>query len=349
MRILHLVDIPWHSGLAHYALSLAAALREAGHETWIGARPGSGPWKAATALDLPRVPHCRLSSLPALRGFLGRERIGVLNAHTGDGHALAVAASAGRAVAIVRTRADARPVRRRPGAGLLFRRTGRTIAAAEYIRQQYLDTLGLDPGRVVTVLQGVELPPNPPAPAWPPRIAIVGRLDPVKGHADFLAAAALVRARHPQARFTITGRPGRIARSDLERRARDLGLGDSVEITGHLDSLEIVHRDAWIGVVASTGSEAVSRVTLEWLAAGRPVVATRVGGIPELVDEGRTGFLVPPRDPAALAGAINTLLAHDESRRAMAEAARADAAARFSLPRFAAETLRVYEEAGCPA
>lgn len=355
MRILHLVDIPWHSGLAHYALSLAAALREAGHETWIGAWPGSGPWTAAGALDLPRVPHCRLSSLPTLRGFLRRERIGVVNAHTGDGHALAVAATAGlasssgRTIAVVRTRADARAVRKRPGAGLLFRRTARTIAAAEYIRRQYIDTVGLSRERVVTILQGVELPPAAPPPAGPPRVAIVGRLDPVKGHSDFLAAAALVRARHPETQFTITGRPERIARADLERQAHDLGLGDAVEITGHLDTLEVVHRAAWIGVVASTGSEAVSRATLEWLAAGRPVVATRVGGIPELVDDGRTGLLVPPRDPAALAAAIGNLLADDECRLAMGEAARAEAAGRLSLSRFAAETVRAYAEAGCPA
>jgi glycosyltransferase involved in cell wall biosynthesis len=349
MRILHLLDIPWHSGLAHYALSLAAALRDAGHETWIGARSGSGPWTAAGALGLARVPYARLSSLSALRAFLRRERIGVVDAHTGGTHTLAVAATAGLPAVVVRTRSDARPVRKRPGTGLLFRRTGRTIAAAEYIRQQYLDIVELPPERVVTILQGVELPPVVPAPTGPPRVAIVGRLDPVKGHADFLAAAALILPRHPETRFIVAGRPETIARSDLARQAHDLGLENAVEITGHLDDLAALHRKAGIGVVASTGSEAVSRVTLEWLAAGRPVVATRVGGIPELVDDGRTGFLVPPRDPAALAEAIGALLAHDGRRRAMGEAARADAAVRFSLSRFAAETLRVYEEAGCPA
>ena len=349
MRILHLLDIPWHSGLAHYALSLAVALRDAGHETWIGARLGSGPWTAAGALELPRMPYARLASLPALRAFLRRERIDVVDAHTGCTHTLAVAATTGLAVVVVRTRSDARPVRKRPGAGLLFRRTGRTIAAAEYIRQQYLATVGLLPERIVTILQGVELPPAAPMPTGPPRVAMVGRLDPVKGHADFLAAAALILPRYPQTRFTIAGRPETIARSDLQRQARDLGLGNAVEITGHLDDIAALHRLAGIGVVASTGSEAVSRVTLEWLAAGRPVVATSVGGIPELVDDGRTGFLVPPRDPAALAEAIGVLLAHDARRRAMGEAARADAAARFSLPRFAAETIRTYEEAGCPA
>jgi glycosyltransferase involved in cell wall biosynthesis len=349
MRILHLLDIPWHSGLAHYALSLAAALRGVGHETWIGARQSSGPWTAAGALGLPCVPYARLSSLPALQAFLRRERIGVVDAHTGGTHTLAVAATAGLAAVVVRTRGDARPVRKRPGAGLLFRRTGRIIAAAEYIRQQYLDAVGLPPEQVVTILQGVELPPAVSAPAGSPRVAIVGRLDPVKGHADFLAAAALILPRHPGTRFIVAGRPETIARSDLERQARDLGLGEAVEITGHLDDLAALHREAGIGVVASTGSEAVSRVTLEWLAAGRPVVATRVGGIPELVDDGRTGFLVPPRDPAALAEAIGVLLAHDERRRVMGEAARADAVARFSLSRFAAETVRVYEEAGCPA
>jgi glycosyltransferase involved in cell wall biosynthesis len=349
MRILQLLDIPWHSGLAHYALSLAVALRDAGHETWIGAVAGSGPWDAAKAAGLPRVPHARLSSLPALRAFLRRARIGVVNAHTGDTHTLAVAAAAGLAVVVVRTRSDARPVRRRPGASLLFRRTGRTIAGAEYIRRQYLDTMGLPADRVVTILQGVPLPEWGPRPAGSPRVAIVGRLDPVKGHADFLTAAALVLGRHPGTRFTIAGRPEKIARFELQRQADDLGLGNAVDITGHLGDLAALHRECDIGVVASIGSEAVSRATLEWLAAGRPVVATRVGGIPELVDDGRTGFLVPPRDPAAMAEAISALLASEERRRIMGDAARADAEARFSLPGFAAQTARTYEEAGCLA
>ncbi len=351
MRILHLLDIPWHSGLAHYALSLAATLRGTGHEVWVSARPDTGPWSAAGALDLPRVPLARLCPLPGLRTFLRRERIDLLNAHTGETHTLAVAAAAGLGAAVVRTRSDARPVRRRPGLPLLVRRTGRIITAAEYIRRQYLERLGLDPRQVVTVLQGVELPAAAPClPAGdPPRVAIVGRLDPVKGHGDFLAAAVLVLRRHPRARFVIAGRPETIARSELIRQARALGVGEAVSVTGHLDDLVALHRDAAIGVVASTGSEAVSRATLEWLAAGRPVVATRVGGIPELVDDGRTGLLVPPRDPAALAEAIERLLTNEPLRRAMGESARAAAADRFSLSRFAAETLRVYAEARCPA
>jgi glycosyltransferase involved in cell wall biosynthesis len=348
MRILHLVDVRWHNGLAHYALSLAAAMRDAGHESWVGAVPGSGPWRAATALGLPLLPHVRLSALPALRAFVRRERIGVVNAHTGDAHTLAVAATAGGLAAVVRTRSDARPVRRRAAASLLFARTGRVIAAAEYIRRQYLDTVGLPPGRVVTVLQGVELPEPSEPPAGPPRIAIVGRLDPVKGHADFLAAAAVVLARHPRARFTIAGRPERIAVAELERQAREMGIREAVEIRGHVEDLEALHRASAIGVVASTGSEAVSRATLEWLAAGRPVVATQVGGIPELVEDGRTGFLVPPRDPAALATALDALLASDERRTEMGAAARESTERRFTLARFANETARVYREAGCP-
>jgi glycosyltransferase involved in cell wall biosynthesis len=349
MRTLNLIDIPWHSGLAHYALSLAAALRDAGHPSWVGAEPGSGPWRAAGDRGLPCVPYRGLSSLPAIRSFLRRERIGVVNAHTGDTHTAAVAAAAGLATVVVRTRADARPVRRRPAASLLFRRTGRTIAAAEYIRRQYLETLRLPSDQVVTVWQGVDLPVPAPEPAGPPLVAIVGRLDPVKGHADFLAAAARVHEHHRQARFVVAGRPERIAISDLTGIARDLGLAGAVEIAGHVADLASLHRAAWIGVVASTGSEAVSRATLEWMASGRPVVATRVGGIPELIDEGRTGFLVPPRDAAALANAIATLLGDEAGRRRMGAAARSEAERRFSLARFADETVRVYGEAGCPA
>ena len=184
MRILHLLDIPWHSGLAHYALSLGRPARcrardldrrQAGFGPVDGGRgartpracPTPGSSLGAAGVSSPRADRCGSTLTPAALTpwpWLPPRAAAV----------------------VVRTRSDARPVRKRPGTGLLFRRTGRTIAAAEYIRQQYLDTVGLPPERVVTILQGVELPPVVPAPTGPPRVAIVGRLDPVKGHADFL-------------------------------------------------------------------------------------------------------------------------------------------------------------------
>lgn len=104
-------------------------------------------------------------------------------------------------------------------------------------------------------------------------------------------------------------------------------------------------RSCHLGVVCSVGSEAVPRVALEWLAQGRPVVATAVGALPELVEDGQNGRLVPPRDGTALAEAIGSLLNDPEARRRMGAEARRRAENQFSFSRLGEETEEVYGQA----
>ena len=106
-----------------------------------------------------------------------------------------------------------------------------------------------------------------------------------------------------------------------------------------------------MGVISSVGSEAVSRVALEWMAAGRPVVATRVGCLPEIVKDGQSGLLVDPRNASALAQAIGNLLRNRQRLEGMATAARGRVEEYFALNAFADQTLDVYgaalKESGC--
>jgi glycosyltransferase involved in cell wall biosynthesis len=99
-----------------------------------------------------------------------------------------------------------------------------------------------------------------------------------------------------------------------------------------------------VGVVASVGSEAVSRAALEWMAAGRPVVASRVGCLPDLVIEGETGFLVPPANPRALAQALARFLQEPGLAERMGAAGRRRFDEKFSLGRFADETESLYAQ-----
>ncbi len=153
-----------------------------------------------------------------------------------------------------------------------------------------------------------------------PLVAIVARLVPIKAHEMFLRAAARVRERLPTSQFLVVGDGER--RQALETLAGELGLGASVRFLGWRRDLERVYADAW--VVALTSRNEGSPVSLiEAMAAGRPVVATRVGGVPDLVEEGVTGHLVPPGDADALARAMTDLLLDAGRRRAFGQAARA--------------------------
>jgi glycosyltransferase involved in cell wall biosynthesis len=149
-----------------------------------------------------------------------------------------------------------------------------------------------------------------------PLIGIVGRLVPVKNHALFLEAAARVRAHFPNARFVIVG-DGE-TRLAVEAQVDALGLRDAVVFTGWQRDLAPAYSDLDMLVISSV-SEGTPVSVIEALAAACPVVATAVGGLPDLLDHGELGKLVTPGDPDALAQAmVETLLHPPDGRRAQA-------------------------------
>jgi len=163
----------------------------------------------------------------------------------------------------------------------------------------------------------------------------VARLAEQKGHRDLIAAAPAVLERHPDARFVVAG-DGEL-RAELEALARPLGdrfefLGARDDVPGLLASFEVF--------AYPSRFEGLCLAVIEAQAAGVPVAATPVGGIPENVVDGVTGLLVPPRDPAALAAAINRLL---EDSGGFAEAARKRVFERYSRQRMIDRTLALYD------
>jgi len=195
------------------------------------------------------------------------------------------------------------------------------------------------------IRQELRLPPDAPL------VAVVSRLSPLKGIEYFLEAAVLVAGRFPRVRFLVVG-DGCVKKSDsvvengeyrgtLQRRAERLGLGRCVVFTGfRLDVPEILAQVS-VSVLPSL-SEALSNALLESMAAGVPVVATTVGGNPEVVEDGITGLMVPPRDPAMLARAICHLLERPEEAARFGQTGRQRVNEHFSLDRMVQRTERLY-------
>ena len=156
----------------------------------------------------------------------------------------------------------------------------------------------------------------------------VGRLVPVKDQASLLRAARVVHEAGVQATLLIAGDGPLLG--DLQGLARTLGIEDRVRFLGLRNDIEQVLAALDVFALSST-SEGLSNTLVEAMAAGLPVVATRVGGADEIVVEGETGLLVPPSSPEALGSAIASLLAHPSRRAALAQAGRARAAAQFSV------------------
>jgi glycosyltransferase involved in cell wall biosynthesis len=168
-------------------------------------------------------------------------------------------------------------------------------------------------------------------------VGIVAALRPEKDHETFLRAAALVASADPRARFLVIGDGAR--RPALQQLADQLGISDRVVFAGVRD--DVGRLLALLDVfVLSSSSDCFPMALLEAMAAGCPAVCTAVGGVPEMVQDGVTGFTVPPRDPTALADGVIRLLTSEEARRAFGAAARARVAADYPLDRSVEEAQR---------
>jgi glycosyltransferase involved in cell wall biosynthesis len=181
--------------------------------------------------------------------------------------------------------------------------------------------------------------PAPPKIGEVPTVATLANLRPEKGLVQLVEAAAIVTRRAPRARFVIWGEGA--LRADLEARIRTLGLTGRVEMRGATREPAQALKQCQIFVLASL-SEASSNVVLEAMATGLPVVGTRVGGIPGLVDDHRTGLLVPPDNAPALAEAILRLIEAPAMATEMGAQGRARALAEFGMNRMHERIDRFY-------
>jgi sugar transferase (PEP-CTERM/EpsH1 system associated) len=177
-------------------------------------------------------------------------------------------------------------------------------------------------------------------PADSPVAGIVARLTPAKDHVNLFDAFARVRGAHPRACLVVVG-DGEL-REPLRRAVEERGLAEAVIFAGRRDDVAAV-LSAFDVFVLSSATEGLAVTLLEAMAAGLPVVATRVGGNTEVVVDGETGLLVPPRDPVALAGRIGALFAEPALAARYGEHGRARAHERFRVETMAARYQELYD------
>jgi glycosyltransferase involved in cell wall biosynthesis len=175
-----------------------------------------------------------------------------------------------------------------------------------------------------------------------PRLVCVGRLIPIKGHVVLLRALALARERVPEVTLDVAGR-GPLAPA-LKGYARELGLDDAVRFVGFVSPVEAAFENAAAVVVPSLG-EGFGMVALEAMERGRPVIASAVGGLPEIVADGETGLVVPPADVDALAEATVSLAGDLPRAAAMGRAGRIRALEQFTPERCVERIEELYVRA----
>jgi glycosyltransferase involved in cell wall biosynthesis len=297
-----------------------------GHDVWLAAPPDSRIATAAAARGLRLVPVAfrrpwGVLDVAVLRRAISRLRIEVLNTHSSwDAWIGGLAGRLGRTgVRIVRTRHLSTPIARsRPSRLLYTRLADRVVTTGEAIRRQMIERNGFPAERITSVVTGLDLAtfrPTREAAAVreefgiPASVAVVGTVSTLrswKGHLDLLEALAMVRASGDVwGLFAGTGPYAEVIRA----RMRELGLAAVVVMPGHREDVADILMATNVFAFPSTANEGVPQAVLQAMAMRRPVVASQVGGIPEVVRDGETGVLVPPGNPSVLAEGISRILA----------------------------------------
>ena len=236
----------------------------------------------------------------------------------------------------------------------IYRRCDRVIAPSHYVADDLLTRPGIrvPQERLCVIENGVDVDHEErlvryangggSSARWgtgSPRISVVANFFPIKGHEFLIRAVPAVLAAHPQARFVLAGEGE--SRTAMIGLADRLGVGASVTFPGEIaDALELMRASDL--VVIPSISEGLPISLVEAMALGRSVVTTGVGGIPEVVEDGVSARVVPPRDPAALAAAMLELLGDDVLARRLGAHAQLVAAERFSAARMVRRTQELY-------
>jgi glycosyltransferase involved in cell wall biosynthesis len=362
LTVLHLVANRWWTGSAEPVLRLVLGLRARGHRALLGLAPGDKfEAKAREAgvdpveglhLDVKSGPVAVLGDASRLQSIVRSEGVDLVHAHHGHDHWLGWWGH-GRA-ALLRTFHNERAVRTSWPDSWLYRRTDAVIAVSRRIEERLHDA-GISRERISRaegVVDAARFAADAPGAAkireefdvaQAPLVGCVARLADGRRHDALIEGFRLLSAGRPDARLLLVGKGERrealeslVTRGGLERRVFFAGYRDS-DLPGVLGALDVF-------VLLGAGSDDSCRAALEAMAAGRPVLAARVGALPDAVVHGETGLLLDEPSPAAVAAALARLLANPGEARAMGEAGRRRALDLFTSERHAAAMEALYLE-----
>ena len=362
VRMLLVVDSLEVGGAERHVVDLASALQRKGHEVEVACSIADGPSKPLEETGVPVRPLTRrlvkrrvsLAYARGIRKLLRESRFDLVHAHIYASAVAAAIATRGTGLPLVvteHTEASWQNRWARLCSRWTYRRARRIIAVSTPIERRLIERDGV-PRELVTLIPNAVIPVsgNPPDLAdtlpdgWSqrPLVGVVARLQPEKGVATFLKAAAHVSKVSPEARFLVIGDGALreelldlVGRVGLQERVRFLGYrAHARALTGLLDVL-----------VVPSLTEGSPLIVLEAMAAGVPVVASAVGGIPDQVRHGEEGVLVPPGDPDALAGALGALLEDPAHAHRLGEAGRRRTENEFSHEALVRRIEAVYRVA----
>ncbi|MDR3109337.1 MAG: glycosyltransferase family 4 protein [Planctomycetaceae bacterium] len=285
------------------------------------------------------------------RRFLKRERIDLIQAYFLDSTCFASIAGKLSGVKVFGARRDIGHwlTPRKVMVGKFLNRffIDKILANADACKRAVVEQEGARPENVIVIPNGIEYERFASIPTWKPkngntprRIGSVGNLKPVKGTDIFIDAAKIVLEKHPDVLFELAGNE---TISDYREQIATLGIGENIRLAGSCDNVPKFLAAIDIAVLPSR-AEGLSNGLLEYMAAGRPCIATDVGGNGELIEHERNGLLVPTENPQALADAICKLLSNQQQAETLATNARNDVQTKYNPINIANRFCEVCEQ-----
>lgn len=364
VNIIEVINVPWWNAAAQYCITITDALMQRGHRAAVIAGQETPSYQKAVALNIPVDPLVNFSPIHFLGDLMSIKNafrtvyhdVQIVNVHTAPAQTLFVLARAlfDLRYRLIRTRVDARGIKQHPFNKYSYRGLDGIIVANNADREELLSFTGLAGHRVKIIHAGVDTgrfrhtggtEENRQKYGLPSGVPVVGniaRRSPVKGHDVFFKAAHLIHNEVPDAVFVTAGVDDTVSLEALREMARQAGVLEKTVFLNYVDTVEELINCLDVGVVSSVGSENHSRITLEYMACGVPVVGSQVGDIAELIDDRKTGFVVRPGDFVAMADAVVRLLKDRELRGVFGYTARRLVEQRFSIDTFAELTELFY-------
>ena len=328
MKIFQVINVRWFNATAWYALTLSRLLADAGHEVLVLTQADTDTDRKSREMGLNTVavdlnttnPVRFLSATRHTIQLLGKHRPDIVNCHRGEGFFLwGLLKLAGYSYRLVRTRGDQRPPRSDAVNRWLHAKVADAVVVTNRAMADYFLKRMRTPGMGLWLIHGgVDMDKFAFDAEGRDRVrkefgfgpddlvvGLLGRFDRVKGHRETIRAVARLRKQGLEnVRLFLIGFDTAMTSSEIEADIRDAGIEGITRISGKRDDVSQCISALDIGVVASLWSEAIARSALEIMAAGRPLVSTDVGVMPDLVSP---PVLVPPGDSEALAEAVAKL------------------------------------------
>lgn len=338
MKILHTEASCGWGGQEIRILTEARGLIRRGHQIELVCPAEAQIFAAAPAYGIPvhalPIGRKKISCLLALRDFLGQHRYDVINTHSSSDSWLAALAcrTIADAPPIIRTRHLSTPVNRGWATRWLYERgCAHVVVTGEALKRQLVADNGFSAEHMSSVPTGIDTVRFCPRDRQTVRaqlglapeasyVGILATLRDWKGHSVLFEALARLLPEHPGLRLLVIGDGP--YRDRLDVRAAALGVSGRIDFVGHRDDAELWLAALDVFALPSWGDEGVSQALMQAMACALPVITTPVGSLTEVVHDGLTGLLVPPRDSGALADAIARLIADPLFAAGLGQAAR---------------------------